>query len=273
MCSSDLLALWRPWVFVFVVGVLLSIMAHEYGHYFTARRSGMKVTQFFLGFGPRVWSTHRNGIEYGIRAVPLGGFVKIIGMTNMDEVDPDDEGVTYRQASFPHRLWVITAGSVTHVIIALVTIVGVYAVSGRVQESGQVTVRSVSAKSPAETSGLLPGDVVHAAKLVEHLAGSDCFGALLQYPGVNGQVRDLRPLIDALHAKGALAIVAADLLALTLLASPGELGADIACGTTQRFGMPMGNGGPHAAYLATKDEFKRSLPGRLVGVKIGRAHV
>ena len=111
-------------------------------------------------------------------------------------------------------------------------------------------------------------DVVHAAKLAEHLTGNDCFGALLQYPGVNGQVRDLRPLIDALHAKGALAIVAADLLALTLLTPPGELGADIACGTTQRFGMPMGNGGPHAAYLATKDEFKRSLPGRLVGVSV-----
>ena len=111
-------------------------------------------------------------------------------------------------------------------------------------------------------------DVVHAAQLAEHLQSQDCFAALLQYPGVNGQVRDLRPLIDALHAKGALAIVAADLLALTLLASPGELGADIACGTTQRFGMPMGNGGPHAAYLATKDEFKRSLPGRLVGVSV-----
>ena len=111
-------------------------------------------------------------------------------------------------------------------------------------------------------------DVVHAAQLAEHLQTQDCFAALMQYPGVNGQVRDLRPLIDALHAKGALAIVAADLLALTLLASPGELGADIACGTTQRFGMPMGNGGPHAAYLATKDEFKRSLPGRLVGVSI-----
>lgn len=111
-------------------------------------------------------------------------------------------------------------------------------------------------------------DVVHATELVKHLESNDCFAALLQYPGVNGQVRDLKPLIDALHAKGALAIVAADLLALTLLTSPGELGADIACGTTQRFGMPMGNGGPHAGYLATQDAFKRSLPGRLVGISV-----
>jgi len=119
----------------------------------------------------------------------------------------------------------------------------------------------------AEPLGLTV-DVVHAAQLAEHLAGNDCFGALMQYPGVNGQVRDLRPLIDALHAQGALAVVAADLLALTLLTSPGELGADITCGTTQRFGMPMGNGGPHAGYLATRDAYKRSLPGRLVGVSI-----
>ncbi|MCW7541829.1 aminomethyl-transferring glycine dehydrogenase [Aquabacterium sp. A7-Y] len=97
---------------------------------------------------------------------------------------------------------------------------------------------------------------------------SDCFAALFQYPGVSGEVKDLRPMIEAVHAQGGLAIVAADLLALTLLASPAELGADIALGTTQRFGMPMGNGGPHAAYLACKDEFKRSLPGRLVGVSV-----
>jgi glycine dehydrogenase len=94
------------------------------------------------------------------------------------------------------------------------------------------------------------------------------FAALFQYPGVSGRVRELKPLVDAVHAKGGMAIVAADLLALTLLASPGEQGADIAVGTTQRFGMPMGNGGPHAAYMATKDEFKRSLPGRLVGVSV-----
>ena len=96
----------------------------------------------------------------------------------------------------------------------------------------------------------------------------DAFAVLLQYPGVDGVVRDLRPLIERAHARGALAIVAADLLALALLTPPGEMGADIVVGTTQRFGMPMGAGGPHAAYLATRDEFKRSMPGRLVGVSI-----
>src|SRR3984893_8957211 len=97
---------------------------------------------------------------------------------------------------------------------------------------------------------------------------ADVLGALLQYPGTSGAVRDLRPAIAALHAKGALAVVAADLLALTLLASPGELGADIAIGSAQRFGVPMGYGGPHAAYMAVRDALKRSLPGRIVGLSI-----
>ncbi|MFB6420824.1 MULTISPECIES: aminomethyl-transferring glycine dehydrogenase [Bradyrhizobium] len=97
---------------------------------------------------------------------------------------------------------------------------------------------------------------------------ADVLGALLQYPGSSGAVRDLRPAIAALKAKGALAIVAADLLALTLLASPGELGADIAIGSAQRFGVPMGYGGPHAAYMAVRDALKRSLPGRIVGLSV-----
>ncbi len=97
---------------------------------------------------------------------------------------------------------------------------------------------------------------------------ADVFGGLLQYPDTTGAVRDLRPAIASLHAKGALAVVAADLLALTLIASPGELGADIAIGSAQRFGVPMGFGGPHAAYMAVRDALKRSLPGRIVGLSV-----
>ena len=103
---------------------------------------------------------------------------------------------------------------------------------------------------------------------LSELDSAEVVGALLQYPGTSGAVRDLRPAIAALRAKGGLAIVAADLLALTLLASPGELGADIAIGSAQRFGVPMGYGGPHAAYMAVRDALKRSLPGRLVGLSI-----
>lgn len=97
---------------------------------------------------------------------------------------------------------------------------------------------------------------------------ADVFGALLQYPGTTGVVRDLKPAIAALKAKGGLAVVAADLLALTLLASPGDLGADIAIGSAQRFGVPMGYGGPHAGYMSVRDAIKRSIPGRLVGLSI-----
>lgn len=106
---------------------------------------------------------------------------------------------------------------------------------------------------------------------LERLAQTDCFGALLQYPGSTGQVRDLEPAIKAAHADGALVAVAADLLALTLLKPPGEMGADVVVGSAQRFGVPMGFGGPHAAFFATRDKFKRAAPGRIIGVsKDGR---
>jgi glycine dehydrogenase len=96
-------------------------------------------------------------------------------------------------------------------------------------------------------------------------------GALLQYPATDGAIRDYRPLCEAAHAAGALVTVATDLLALTLLAPPGEWGADIAVGNSQRFGVPLGYGGPHAAFFATRDEFKRLLPGRIIGVSKDRA--
>ncbi|MEE1768168.1 aminomethyl-transferring glycine dehydrogenase [Streptomyces sp. JV185] len=100
------------------------------------------------------------------------------------------------------------------------------------------------------------------------IAERGVFGVLVQYPGASGEVRNIAPVIEQAHELGAIVTVAADLLALTLLASPGDLGADIAVGTTQRFGVPMGFGGPHAGFMAVREKFARSLPGRLVGVSV-----
>ncbi|MGN6680931.1 MAG: aminomethyl-transferring glycine dehydrogenase, partial [Streptosporangiaceae bacterium] len=105
-------------------------------------------------------------------------------------------------------------------------------------------------------------------ELVDAQPDDELFGILLQYPGAGGEIRDLRPAIAAAHARGAQAAVAADPLALTLLTPPGELGADIAVGSTQRFGVPMGYGGPQAGYICVRDELRRQLPGRLVGVSV-----
>ena len=96
----------------------------------------------------------------------------------------------------------------------------------------------------------------------------DCFGVLLQYPALNGEIHDYAKAVQIAHDKHAMVVVAADLLALTLLTPPGEFGADVAIGTAQRFGVPLGFGGPHAAYFATKDTHKRQMPGRMVGVSI-----
>ncbi|HEY3029262.1 MAG TPA: glycine dehydrogenase (aminomethyl-transferring), partial [Bradyrhizobium sp.] len=112
------------------------------------------------------------------------------------------------------------------------------------------------------------GWVIKVGDPMKDLESAAVFGALLQYPGTSGEIRDFRTVIAALHAAGALAVMASDPLALTLLAPPGELGADIAIGPTQRFGVPMGYGGPHAAFIATKDAYKRALPGRIVGVSV-----
>ncbi|MCS0587688.1 aminomethyl-transferring glycine dehydrogenase [Massilia norwichensis] len=106
-----------------------------------------------------------------------------------------------------------------------------------------------------------------AAADIENLQET-CFGVLLQYPGVNGDVRDYRNACEKLHAMGAMVVVAADLLALTVLSPPGEWGADVVVGNSQRFGVPLGFGGPHAGYLATRDDYKRSMAGRLAGVTV-----
>lgn len=100
------------------------------------------------------------------------------------------------------------------------------------------------------------------------LKTEECFGVLLQYPGSNGEINDIRPIIEAAHEKQALVTVAADIMSLVLLQSPGSMGADIVVGSNQRFGVPMGFGGPHAAFFAFGEKFKRSAPGRIIGVSI-----
>ncbi|CAM3737830.1 aminomethyl-transferring glycine dehydrogenase [Nocardiopsis rhodophaea] len=122
-------------------------------------------------------------------------------------------------------------------------------------------------RTRAEPLGI---DIV-VADLSEGLPDIEAFGVLVQYPAASGAVRDPRPVIEAAHERGALAVVAADILALTMLRSPGELGADIAVGSTQRFGVPMGFGGPHAGYMSVREGLQRQLPGRLVGVSVDNA--
>jgi membrane-associated protease RseP (regulator of RpoE activity) len=193
------LSFYSVWAVVFVVGIIVSVMLHEFGHFWTARRSGMKVTQFFLGFGPRIWSIHRGGVEYGLRAIPLGGFVKIIGMTNVDQVVPEDESFTYRQGSYARRMWVITAGSAMHMIIALALVVGLYATFGRVEEGGTVTLFSIGADTPAQLAGLEEGDVVRTvngepvvtAQGLRDLLGDTDPGTTLTF----GVERDGEPLV------------------------------------------------------------------------------
>ena len=113
-------------------------------------------------------------------------------------------------------------------------------------------------------------DVVRGDPFTD-LESQDIFGLLIQYPGSTGAVRDIGPAMEAAHAKGALATVASDLLALAILKPPGEMGADIVVGSSQRFGVPMGYGGPHAAFFATRDEYKRQTPGRIIGVSMDSA--
>jgi membrane-associated protease RseP (regulator of RpoE activity) len=156
------LAFVNIWIFVFVVGVVISIFLHEMGHYLTAKWTGMKVTQFFLFFGPRLWSFRRGETEYGVRALPLGAFVRIIGMNRMDEVEAGDEARSYRQATFPRRLLVISAGSIMHILIAIVLLFGVYSTQGEItaQDEPRVIVGTAAQELPAWGAGIRDGDEI-----------------------------------------------------------------------------------------------------------------
>jgi membrane-associated protease RseP (regulator of RpoE activity) len=145
-----------------IFGIVALIMAHEAGHYFTAKRAGMKVTEFFLGFGPRVWSFRRGETEYGVKAIPAGGYVRIVGMNNLEEVDPEDEPRTYRQAKFSKRITVVLAGVSVNIILAYFLLFG--AVAGQGVPKLTTIIDEVVADSPAAAAGLQKGDRIVAVE-------------------------------------------------------------------------------------------------------------
>ncbi len=197
-----------PWALVFVIGLLISIFLHELGHFVSARRSGMKVTEFAMGFGPRVWSTQRGEVEYSIRSFPLGAFVRIVGMNSEDEVSPEDEARTYRAQSYPRRLITITAGSIMHMVIAGVLIIGVYSFAGRYQETGKALVFAPpQLGSAADVAGIKEGDVFisvdgemirSSAQMVSTIHSHEPGDVLNIVVDRNGEQLTLNPKLDAL---------------------------------------------------------------------------
>ena len=153
--------------FLAVIGALIAIvMLHELGHFATAKWSGMKVSEYFFGFGPRLWSIKRGETEYGIKAIPVGGYVRILGMNNLEQVDPADEPRTYRQKSYPRRLLVAVAGSTMHFLIAFLLLIVIWAAIGVPKLT--TTIGSIygdqkgGQQSPAQKSDFRIGDHVLA---------------------------------------------------------------------------------------------------------------
>jgi len=184
---------------IFLAALMISVMLHETGHFVAAKRFGMKCTQYFIGFGPTIWSTQRGETEYGVKALPLGGFVKITGMTSIDEVDAEDEPRSFRRAPGWQRLIVLGAGSFMHFVLAAVIIFGlalgigienevttnqVAAVTPCVQPSKAALLNGAACpqnapKSPAVLAGLKVGDTVTAFNGVKLTGWTQLHNAIL----------------------------------------------------------------------------------------------
>jgi membrane-associated protease RseP (regulator of RpoE activity) len=167
------LGFWRSWPHTIVVlGIVVMLFLHEAGHFLTAKWAGMKATEFFIGFGPKLWSFRRGETEYGLKLLPAGAYVRIIGMNNLEEVAPEDEPRAYRQQSFPKRLLVVLAGPATHFVMAWVLLFALFvgyglptgALEGKdpSRASTNWRVYSVNEDSAASEAGLRRGDKVVA---------------------------------------------------------------------------------------------------------------
>ncbi len=259
-----MLGLFSIWWLIFVVGVLIAIFLHELGHFVTARWTGMKATQFFIGFGPRLWSFRRGETEYGVRALPLGAFVRIIGMNNMDEVEQGDEERTYRSKAYPKRLLVISAGSIMHMLIAIALLFIVYVADGETVIRDGAEVSAGSADSPSVSgaalqAGLEPGDVVVSIDSTPVESSFDLGAAVRTHqPGDEitvGVLRDGAPL-ELAATLGSSLMNDADIVAVD----------DIALGDTEALIDLANSLGPDdvVAVEVRRDAGTDVVPGRLL---------
>ncbi|HEY7361033.1 MAG TPA: site-2 protease family protein, partial [Streptosporangiaceae bacterium] len=159
-------------ILIFVVALLFSIMLHEAGHFVTAKKFGMKVTQFFVGFGQTLWSRRKGETEYGVKAIPAGGFVKIVGMTELEDVDPDDEPRSFRRQPGWQRIIVLAAGSFMHFVLAFVLLFALAVGIGLASPGTSTTIGAVDTCVPSSlTAACKPSNPASPAKQVGIRAG------------------------------------------------------------------------------------------------------
>src|SRR5580698_10181052 len=152
-------------VLLFVVLLIMSVAIHEFGHLLTAKSFGMKATEYFIGFGPKIWSFRRGETEYGLKAVPAGGYVKIVGMTDLETVSEQDAPRAFYRFSAPRRLIVLSAGSISHMLVAFVLFLIVLSGFGSAVASTTIgTVSPCVPAVPAAVAGSTPNDPASPAR-------------------------------------------------------------------------------------------------------------
>jgi membrane-associated protease RseP (regulator of RpoE activity) len=216
---------------IFLFALLFSVMLHETGHFVTAKKFGMKCTRYFIGFGPTIWSRQRGETEYGVKALPVGGFVKIVGMTSMDEVDPADEPRSFRRAPGWQRLIVLLAGSFMHFVLAFVLIFGLALTIG-IENENTTQLGTVAVCVPPSQQALADGASCTArdARSPAALAGLRVGDTITSFNGV--KVHDWTQLANAIKGvkPGSAVVIVVDrggrplTLHSTLAAVPGRAG-------------------------------------------------
>ena len=162
LITAVFIALGWGYLLLFIAILFAIVMLHEFGHFITAKRAGMKVTEYFVGFGPRLWSVRRGETEYGVKAIPAGGYVRIVGFTSTEEVPEEDEARAYRQQPFHQRIIVASAGSAMHFLIAFVLALILVFTFGQSTNNDKVGALDhwPGRTTPAALAGLKVGDTI-----------------------------------------------------------------------------------------------------------------